>query len=173
MHGPEGGLGHTWSSGPKQKPAPLQSERQSDAPNACVSKKRKPPPTPDSSMHERTTPLAHSPTTRNINHMTMGANMRSVVAPQVRKCLDHGQNGNAQKLQPHEKACPGARGGQLQLQAAKCKVTSDKLTPLHSAAPPRPKPAVMYWVPSEQVWGTGHHDGTFSTVLCTYVTQGP
>ena len=121
-----GGLGHTWSSGPKQKPAPLQSERQSDAPNACVSQKRKPPPTPDSSMHERTTPLAHSPTPPNINHVTMGANMRSVVAPQVRKCLDHGQNGNAQKLQPHEKACPGARGGQLLLQAAKRKVTSDK-----------------------------------------------
>jgi hypothetical protein len=124
-------------------------------------------------MHERTTPKAHSPPTPNINHVTMGANMCSVVAPQVRKRLDHGQHGNAQKLQPHEKACPGARGGQLLLQAAKRKVTSDKLTPLHSAAPPRTEAAVIYWVPSEQVWGTADPRRTFSLVLCTPVTQGP
>jgi hypothetical protein len=38
MHGPGGEPGQTWSSGPKQKPTTLQSERQSDAPNACVSR---------------------------------------------------------------------------------------------------------------------------------------
>jgi hypothetical protein len=64
----------------------------------------------------------------------MDANMRSVVAPQVRKHLDHGQNGNAQKLQPREKARHRARGGLLLLQAAKRKVTSDKL---HSCTPLR------------------------------------